>query len=323
MYDVITVGDIKLDTFVVLNDASVQCALKMPECLLCMEYGAKIVVDVVASEIAGSAPNVAIGLARMKLKTAVFSNMGIDGTRELAIKKLEEEGVSTKFIHIIKGEQSSYSVVLNFKGEKTLLTSHIRHAYHFPKRLDHAKWVYVGEMGLGYDKLFKDVASYVKRHKVSLALNPGTIQIKEKKSVLFDLIKTAHILFVNREEARALTGIERTEMHHLAPALWKLGPKISVITDGKNGAYSFDGKNLMFCPVFPGKRIEATGAGDAFATGFIGALLHKQPVHEGLRWGSVNAASVVGKIGPTAGLLTASQIRSRLKKRPTFCPKAV
>src|SRR3989344_4109011 len=112
MHDIITVGDIKLDTFVVLNDASIQCQLKMPECQLCMEYGAKIIGDVVASEIAGSAPNVARGLARMKWKTAVMSNMGKDGTLDLAIKTLKGENVTTKYIHAIKGEQSSYSVVL-------------------------------------------------------------------------------------------------------------------------------------------------------------------------------------------------------------------
>ena len=321
MYDMITVGDTKLDTFVVLKDASVQCQLKMPECQLCLEYGAKILVDVVASEIAGTAPNVARGLSRMKLKTAVLGNMGLDGTRDLAIKTLKKERVDAKFIHVLKGEQSSYSVVLNFKGEKTLLTSHIHHAYQFPKKLAAAKWMFVGEMGTGYEHLFKAISSYVQKQKVLLALNPGTAQIKEKKPALFDLIKRAEILFVNREEGHTLIGNGGSKIHRLAPALWKLGPKIIVLTDGRNGAYCFSGKDLLFCPMFPGERVEATGAGDAFATGFIGALLRKQPVQEAIRWGAVNSASVVGKVGPTAGLLTDAEIRARLRKHPRYCPK--
>ena len=76
MYDLITIGDIKLDTFVVLDGNGQQCSLKMPEAKLCLDYGAKIDVQVVDSQIAGSAPNVAIGLARMKKKTAVLSVMG-------------------------------------------------------------------------------------------------------------------------------------------------------------------------------------------------------------------------------------------------------
>lgn len=323
MYDVVTIGDIKLDTFVVLNDASLQCSLKMPDCLLCMEYGGKIAVDVVASEIAGSAPNVARGLARMKFRTAVVSNMGEDGTRKLAIETLKKENVGTKFIHAVKGEQSSYAVVLNFKGEKTLLTSHIHHTYHLPKRFNHPTWLYVGEMGLGYEPIYKAVAGFAKKGRVMLAFNPGGIQVKQRRPVLFAMIKETEILFVNREEARIITQASSIELHHLAPALWKLGPKIVVITDGKNGAYCFDGSLLQFCPIFPGKRVEATGAGDAFATGFMGAILHKLPSHEAMRWGAVNSASVVGKVGPTAGLLSASEIRTRLKKHPKYCPKTI
>ena len=63
MFDLIAIGDIKLDTFVLLDDASISCQLKMPECQLCLEYGAKIAVNVVDSQIAGTAPNVALACA--------------------------------------------------------------------------------------------------------------------------------------------------------------------------------------------------------------------------------------------------------------------
>lgn len=323
MLDVITIGDIKLDTFVVLNDASLQCQLKMPECLLCLEYGAKIVVDVVDSQLAGSAPNVAVGLSRMGRKTAVLSIMGEDGTRELALRKLKEENVSTRYIRHVHDEQSAYSVVLNFKGEKTLLTSHIHHAYRLPSKLAKSKWLYVSEMGSGYENLYRSVTSLARRSGRLVGLNPGTIQIKERKKALYDLIKASYVLFVNLEEAQAISGEKTVEIHRLAPALWKLGPKKIVITNGKNGAYSFDGKGFLHCPIFPGRLVEATGAGDAFATGYLGALMNGQLHDEALRWGSVNSASVVGKIGPQAGLLSTVQIRTRLRKHPSFRPKAL
>ena len=75
-YDLITIGDIKLDTFVVLDEANISCELRMPECKLCLDYGAKIDVDVVDSQIAGSAPNVAVGLARMKKRRRSFRSWG-------------------------------------------------------------------------------------------------------------------------------------------------------------------------------------------------------------------------------------------------------
>jgi len=315
MHDIITFGDIKLDTFVVLDDSSsVQCSIKMPECLLCLDYGAKILVKMVGTEIAGTASNVAIGLRRMGFKSGVVSNMGVDGTRIMALKRLEEEGVSTKFIHTAKNEKSSYSVVLNFKGEKTILTSHIRHEYRFPKSINSTKWLFVGELGYGYSSLFRSLISHVKKAGVSLMFNPGTIQIKEHLSILMDLINDTTILIVNREEAREIVESTSIEIHHLAPALFKRGAKQVVITDGASGSYYFDGKKILHCGTAPGDLIEATGAGDAFATGFLGATMKCLPPETALRWGAVNAASSIEKIGPTAGLLSKTQIEKRLAK---------
>ncbi len=318
MYDIITIGDIKLDTFVVLDDASLQCQLKMPECMLCLAYGAKIVVNVVASQIAGTAPNVARGLARMGKKTAVLSNMGKDGTHRLALETLKQENVSTKFVREIPGEQSATAVVLNFKGEKTLLTSHIRRAYRLPKPMAKPKWMYVSEMGPGYENLYRQVIALEKNDGVKIALNPGTIQLEERKKFLFDLLRRTHVLFVNVEEAQKIVGETNTDPRHLAARLYQMGPKQVVITDGKNGAYAFEGKRLHRVSIFPGRLVEATGAGDAFSTGYLGALMNGLSHDEALRWGAVNSASVVGFVGPTKGLLTDTEIKKRLKKHPGF-----
>lgn len=317
MLDLVSIGDIKLDTFVILDEASLQCELKAKECLLCLEYGAKIAVNVVDAQIAGSAPNVATGLARQHRSAAVASVMGEDGTRQMALAHLKREGVRTT-IDVVHGAMSSYSVVLSFKGDRTILTSHIRKVYRFPKRLPASRWMYVGEMGEGYETLYRSVATHIRKTKTLLALNPGSIQIKDCHPYLYELIKQTDVLFLNLEEAQVVSGEASTDVRHLAAALWKLGCHHVVITDGKNGAYHFDGKTLTFCDLFPGKRVEATGAGDAFASGFIGALVAGLTPMDAMKWGSVNATSVVGFIGPTAGLLTDSEIKLRLKKHPGY-----
>lgn len=312
-YDLITIGDIKLDTFVVLEDASVQCELKMPECKLCLDYGKKIPVKIVDSQIAGSAPNVAVGLSRMNYKTAVVSVMGEDGTRKLAMEVLKRENVSRRFIKTVSNADSSFSVVLNYKGEKTILASHLPHVYRLPE-INGPKWLYVSELGDGYEKLYAEVIKKLQQHNICLGLNPGAVQIKQHKRILFNLIKVTTLLIVNLEEARALTGDGQRKPEDLLASLFRLGPKTVVLTDGKNGAWSFDGKTISHCPIFPAKVVEATGAGDAFSTGLIGGLLAKKPLEEAMRYGAVNAASVVGFVGPQKGLLSVQQIKIRLKK---------
>ena len=323
MLDMITIGDTKLDTFVLLNDASLQCSVKMPECLLCLEYGAKIAVEVVHSQIAGTAPNVATGLARMGQKTAVISNMGNDGTFAQALETFKREGVSSRLIHIVPKEPSAYSVVLNYHGDRTLLTSHIKRAYHFPKPLPKTKWMYVSEMGPGYETLYRSVTAYAKADHTKVVLNPGSIQIAEKKKHLFDLIKVTDILFANLEEAQAIAGDSTTEVHKLAVDLWKLGAKHVVITDGKNGAYNFDGEQMTRMPIFPAHVVETTGAGDAFSTGYLGAIMAGENYDTALRWGAANSASVVQHVGPTKGLLNMTQIKSHLKKHPGVRPEKI
>ena len=123
-------------------------------------------------------------------------------------------------------------------------------------------------------------------------------------------MKLSYIVFVNKQEAEKLTGLEaKSEVtKELLMALSGLGPKISVITDGGNGAYVFDGHRFLHCEVLPMDAYERTGAGDAFGSGFLGAVIKGKTIDEALIWGTVNSASVIGYIGAQKGLLKEEDI---------------
>lgn len=319
MYHLLTIGDIKLDTFIVVEDANIMCELKMPECKLCLEYGKKIPVSDMDTQIAGTAPNVAVGISRMKKTSAVYSEMGKDILHSLAVEFLKRNHVDTKFVRAVSGKSTSFAAVLNFKGEATQLVSHNGGTYRLPGKLPNCEWIHVAELGTGYETLYKQLAAFAKKQHIKLSVNPGVVQIREHKKALFTLIAQTTVLFVNRTETMDLLKLHgEVEIHTLMAGLKTLGPAYVVMTDGRNGAYAFDGKQLDFAPMFPGKRVEATGAGDAFSSGFLGALMHGNTHAEALKWGSVNAASVVHEIGPTKGLLSHTEIKRRLKARPRY-----
>jgi len=322
MYDLLTIGDIKLDTFIVIPNASVQCSLESKGCKLCIEYGKKIPVDSVRQQIAGSAPNVAIALAKMKQKTAVISVMGKDSTFVQAKAFLQANRVETRYIKI-NGHPSSFAAVLNFKGESTQLVSHGDATFRLTARHPQSRWIHVAELGGGYEQLYKDLVKRAKQNGVHISLNPGEIQLKERKQELLGLLPYTHVLFLNRREARLLLKTKKNDIKFLASKLHELGPQYVVITDGKKGAYGFDGNKHVKVPMFPGKRKEATGTGDAFSSGFLGALMQKKSYEEALSWGAVNAASVVQYVGPTEGLLTRTQIKKQLKSKPRYKITAV
>lgn len=321
MLDLLSVGAIKLDTFIVLPEASVMCELKTPECKLCIEYGHKIPVAAFVTQIAGSAPNVAVGLARMGLKTGILSTMGDDPAFKQATDFLRREKVSTTHLKKQKGFHSSAAVVLNFKGESTQLVDHVPHTYRLPANLPKCQYLYISELGGKYEPLYRDAIAAAKRG-VSVGFNPGSVQIAQRKKVFFDLLKVTDVLFLNMSEARRVLKIENNgEIHHLLAKLKALGPNYVVVTDGAQGAYAYDGVKMHATKAFPGKLIEATGAGDSFATGFLGALLKGHTHAEALRWAAVNASSVIHHVGPTKGLLSHTEILHRLKTKPSFVAK--
>ena len=91
--------------------------------------------------------------------------------------------------------------------------------------------------------------------------------------------------------------------------LQRLGPKTVVITDGKNGSYATtnDGK-VYYNEAIHEEVVENTGAGDAYSTGFMGAVIMGKSIKEAIEWGAKNASSVIQHYGAQKGLLNIKEI---------------
>ncbi len=316
---IFTLGDIKRDTFVALPDASLLCAKKDSSCTLCFSYGEKIPVGAFFSQYAGTAPNVAIALRKLGFSSGVISTVGTDRDGDEAIDFLSREGVFTDFILRKKTASLTQAVVLNFQGESTQLVAHNTLPYFLPKKLGAVDLLHISELGAGYKKVYRDILAFHKKTDSPLSINPGTLQIRERSRELLALLRVCRVLFVNVREAEHLTDLSRgTDKKRLLRALLALGPQTVIMTDGAHGAYGAEGTSLFSCPAFSAVQKEATGAGDAFSAGVLGALLLQKSIPDALAWGAVNSASVVEFIGPTAGLLHKKAILHRLLEHPSF-----
>jgi sugar/nucleoside kinase (ribokinase family) len=96
------------------------------------------------------------------------------------------------------------------------------------------------------------------------------------------------------------------------------GPKVCILTNGMEGAYAFDGSTAYRIPTYkdPKPPFERTGAGDAFASTIVSALVLGKPLNEALMWGPVNSMSVVQYIGAQRGLLSRKMLEDYLKMAP-------
>jgi len=95
--------------------------------------------------------------------------------------------------------------------------------------------------------------------------------IQSKKPVLMDLLRRVDILMVNDSEARELSG--DWNIHRAGRWILAHGPKKVVIKQGEFGALLLEPGRTFYVPAFPLEEVfDPTGAGDAFAGGFMGYL---------------------------------------------------
>ncbi len=317
--DIISVGDATLDIFIRVSEASVIYSDDHLSGLLCFNYSDKIPIERLDRTVAGNAANNAVGSARLGLKTAFHSILGDDETGHAVVETMKREGVSLKLLRVDKKRPSNYSVVINYKAERTILT-HSEPRTYIALKLPVSEWIYYTAIGKNHERLERDIVSHAKKTATKLAYNPGTNQLREGMKRIGPTLAVTSVLFVNKEEAQLLVGRQQS-MGALLGALRATGPKIVVITDGPHGSNVYDGVDMYSMGVFPVKPVEMTGAGDSFATAFLAALHYGVPVHEALRWGAANAASVITKIGPQAGLLHLPELKRMLTRFKNVKPK--
>lgn len=326
-FDLISIGDARIDNFVHLPKAHVSCTLNKESCELCLNYGDKIPIDDVKSLTAGNNNNNAIGAARLKMKTALFGNIGGDANGKMILDHLKEEGVDTRYMVVNKDVATEQSIVINYQGERTILVYHYPWDYSLPD-LDRTKWVYFSSVSFSFSKtpLVSQLENYIERTGANLVYTPGTHQLNFGVKKYPKLLSLSKVFIVNKEEAKKVLGIEETkkiDIKKLLSGLADLGPGMVVITDGGDGSYGFDGERFFQLGLFPAELLEMTGAGDAYATGLIAGLFHGKNLPEAMRWGAANGAAVVEKIGPQDGLLTLNKMEERLRMNSKIVAKEI
>lgn len=106
---------------------------------------------------------------------------------------------------------------------------------------------------------------------------------------LKEISNRADIVFVGLDEAQELWGIRTAQdlRDYLS------GPAILVIKDGDVGATEFQGQESCFVAAIPTEVVEAVGAGDAFAAGYLAATLRGDGAEQRLRSGHERAVTVL------------------------------
>ena len=119
--------------------------------------------------------------------------------------------------------------------------------------------------------------------------------VESNNAFLHDIVdKYVDIVFANETEAKAFTKLEdpRASLAEIAKHC-----KIAIVKVGKDGSWVRSGDEEIYIPAWPAATIDATGAGDTYAAGFLYAHSLGMPLKVCGEIGSIIAAKVVEVVG--------------------------
>lgn len=322
MFDVVTIGTATRDVFL---RSPLFKVLRDPDHLKkigfvsgeaeCFALGSKLEVGKPVFATGGGAINAAVTFRKQGFSVAAVGKVGDDDSGAAVLNDLKKEGIRP-FLSVDKNEGTGHSTVLLTEGgERTILVYRgaaeklVKRDIPFSKLK--TKWVYIAP-GKMPATVLEEVALHFKKQGASIAINPSRFYLEHEGERLRKMLKFFDVVFVNREEASYLTGVPYEHERKIFKKFDELIKGIAVVTDGARGAKVSDGRYLYSAGIFKEKKlVDRTGAGDAFASGFVAGLIQKQDVTYALRLASANATANVEAIGAHGGVLSKNDFKNR------------
>lgn len=265
--------------------------------------GQEIGVISSAQQPGGSAANTIVGLARLGVRTGFIGTVGDDSAGRLLLSDLGREGVDLQGIKISKGDTGTALIFVDSRGERAIYILPSVNDTFVATNEHYAKQTAVLHVSsfMGTDQLKMQIAYLQRLEKLpKISFSPGNIYTKLGTNELKPLIEQSFAVFLNREEAEALT--ESSSIEDVSKLL-DAGAQIVAVTLGGEGAYIATSRENLHIPPYESRMTDTTGAGDAFAAGFLyGQLTGKNLRKSGL-YGNFMASRSIAQPGGRKGLL--------------------
>ncbi len=130
--------------------------------------------------------------------------------------------------------------------------------------------------------------------KIALTLS-DSFCVERHRAEFLSLIRShVDVLFTNEDEARSLCQVSTVEE---AIAKLRNECEILAVTRGENGSFVARGDDFHAIPAVSTTVVDTTGAGDAYAAGFLHALTQGADLEACGNLGSVTAARIISHIG--------------------------
>jgi ribokinase len=269
--------------------------------------GSKVDIDKLSYEVGGGGVNSAITFARNGHEVILMSNVAHDSAGNAILKVLDREGIDSSYVDFVERKTTGTSVVLldTKSGERTILTyrgasEKFDNFNEVDLDLIQPDWLYVTTLRGDMETLLRFFEK-AKSMGIKIMFNPGVKELNEKKK-LIGLLSDVDVLLVNKSEAAEIVpGVLLTELlYHLNNYV-----ETVIITDGAMGGIAGNREESYRFGIYEDTKVkDATGAGDAFGSGFLAHLANGKSFKSSLVFASANSTAVVSQIGANRGTLT-------------------
>ena len=298
--DIVSVGGIATDLILWSED--------LPRAGRC------VVARAMHQGLGGKGANQAVAAARLGGRVALVGCVGGDAAGELALRRLEGDGVRTDAVACIGGVQTG-AVVLQradggarqtavFPGANAHLTPA---AVMSAAPLIRAARVVLVQLEIPMDAV-RCVVELVRASGTRLILDPSPV-----RPLPPDLLRAADVVKPNAFEATKLTGIEVRDRHSAREAarrLMEMGAGRVAVDAGGEGNLFVTPDEEVFLPLHDVNSADATGAGDTLAAALAVAMAEGQPWRAAATFANAAAALATRAAGAQSSMPTREEVEA-------------
>jgi len=284
----------------------------------------------------GSAANTIYGLAKLGVSTGFTGIVGDDAEGRILMQDFQKAGVDSSQIRVKPGAETGSVVCLSDGlGRRSL---YVIPGANNLLAMDDLNLPYINQAGILYissfagDGQFRMLLELMDRldSSIKLSFAPGALYAAKGLKALAPILSRTHLLFVNHDELKQLTG---KGVITGAESCLNQGCSIIVVTLGKGLKLELSrgmGRRTVTATGYirdaeseyaiqPGDQdiatpADTTGAGDAFATGFLYGLLRGKGLSECGCLGDIVARFSITKLGTRQGFPTLNQLAQRYQE---------
>jgi len=321
---VICVGSTSKDIFFPTSEGQV---VDTPEDLesqkkFVFELGAKYHISDRFESLGGCAANQATGISRLGIPVSCYTSVGDDAIGKWIQEEFSKENIGQDLVNIEPDCLSGLSDIIVDKNSADRIIFSNQEASERLKidsgKLEGVNFVSISDLSGDWKMIINEITDMTEKNGIKISFSPRYTNIKDDSKKVSEIAGKSELFLINKDEAIEI--LENLDMDasgdetDIIKRIKDFGMKIVAITDGERGAWGFDGKEIIHAEIISVNAVDATGAGDAFASGFIAAYLKEKSLEECLKWGIANGCNAVNYYGGTEGLLKEEEMMEKTKE---------